>query len=176
MVLACVESEAAKSVGLRVYVTRILISQMRSVPGVSRCGHEAPRCLVGGVGVVLLYAADDLLASILHVYQINWGFTCRVKGWRSLMVMALASQVIDLFFFLRASARLAGRRQEHSGSLRAGHYTATAKNSEDKTWYSFNDSHVSPSSESFARRWFRLPLPPSPLPRRDTNACFCGTP
>ncbi|CAN0045358.1 unnamed protein product, partial [Hapterophycus canaliculatus] len=37
---------------------------------------------------------------------------------------------------------------EHSGTLRAGHYTAIAQNFEDKRWYSFNDSQVNPTSEA----------------------------
>lgn len=37
--------------------------------------------------------------------------------------------------------------QEHSGSLRAGHYTAIAQNSDNKQWYSFNDTHVSETGE-----------------------------
>ncbi|KAM3590179.1 uncharacterized protein V6R79_005322 [Siganus canaliculatus] len=32
---------------------------------------------------------------------------------------------------------------DHTGSLRAGHYTATILSSEDNMWYQFNDEHVS---------------------------------
>ncbi|XP_075216653.1 ubiquitin carboxyl-terminal hydrolase 4-like [Lycorma delicatula] len=35
----------------------------------------------------------------------------------------------------------------HYGTLSGGHYTAYAKHKEDKQWYCFDDSHVSPESE-----------------------------
>lgn len=48
------------------------------------------------------------------------------------------------------------KQQEHSGSLRAGHYTAIAMNSEDKKWYSFNDSSVSETSELLPNSFYFL--------------------
>lgn len=58
------------------------------------------------------------------------------------------------FLLAVASLTACRKQQEHSGSLRAGHYTAIAMNSEDKRWYSFNDSSVSETSELLRNFFF----------------------
>ena len=43
----------------------------------------------------------------------------------------------------------------HYGSMQSGHYTAFCKNIYDKKWYKFDDSDVTPKSESSLRVcWF----------------------